>query len=91
MFNPNNVEQMKESLMDDLGYLGMDIVDNRGNEAFEVGNQSITFATIHVCIKGVTVKVNGKILTTINYKGSLEQLSQDVCSNVVKLALKGKP
>lgn len=91
MFNPNSNSQMAESLRVDLSYLGMIVSDLRevpDYVTFKVRNSCITFGWI-TCIDGkCNVRTNGKI-HTITYKGSLERLSEDVITYLVKKALAG--
>ena len=100
MFNPNNTHQMAQSIADDLNYLGFIVVDwenhykqnGKWNEwsHFVVGNQSIEFCKVIVTERGVSLRTRQKTYAPIKYKGSLEQLSKDVCSKVVKVALAAK-
>lgn len=95
----NTINIMAESLIKDMGYIGMLVADERVQPdyiSFEVGNNSITFAKVIVTQRGVTVKAYGRLGKTlthkpIKYKDSLEKLSEDVCSKVIKAAFKGKP
>ena len=89
MFNPNSNSQMMESVASDLEYLGMIVADVREFPdwtAFQVGNESITFATVTFIDGKCGVRACGKT-TIIRYKGSLEQLSLDVIAKVTKAAL----
>lgn len=80
-----------QSVKSDLGFIGMVIADEVTNPdwySFTVGNQSIQFAHITFFNQRITIRANGKTYRTIEYRGSLEKFGEDVCTKIVKLALK---
>ena len=89
MYNPNSNCQMMESVACDLNYLGLivtDVIERPEWVSFTVGNESIQFAVVTFINGKCKVRADGREVT-VNYKGSLEQLSQDVAAKVVKAAL----
>lgn len=92
MFNPNTAVQMMESVksdMDDLGMITTTVWVSTGGEwcSFNVSCTNVR-AVAALTFIGDSCKIYSKDRRwTVKYKGSLEQLSEDVITRVFKIAL----